>query len=154
MIIDPSRVITVKDKALVAAGARAAILKAGCADRILAVLNERTLLNIQGALLAGEFSEAETATFRAGRAWVADTQAACRNAVTTGANPVWPKVPDGLRHWRRRFDTQAVTRGCSRAVQQTMKPPFKKLAYCRFRCSRLPNLVSRFEIVMRHQVLQ
>lgn len=94
---------TAADKAADAAEARARAVKAECRTRILAVLDQYTVSNIQGAALAGELDAVEMETFRAGRAWVAAMLTACRAATGTGEDPVWPDVPAGVSALAARF---------------------------------------------------
>ncbi|MDT8280180.1 MAG: hypothetical protein RQ806_06510 [Erythrobacter sp.] len=103
MQIDFTQAITAKDKAARAAMDRAASLKRDCADRIIAVLDERTLLNIQGAAIAGKLEEAEMEVFRSGRQWVDDMLDACRAGIMAGKEPVWPAVPPGVVDLAARF---------------------------------------------------
>ncbi|NCO21879.1 MAG: hypothetical protein GW905_07735 [Rhodobacterales bacterium] len=99
--IDFMQLVTATEMAALAANARAAALKSVCAARILAVLDERTLLNVQGAVLAGELDPAEMDVFRAGRSWVTDMQDACRTA--TDNDPLWPDLPDSVAALAARF---------------------------------------------------
>jgi len=75
---------------------RSSALKDDCARRILEVLDIPTVSNIQGAFLTGELTLEEQMTFNAGRKWVAAMQEACRSAIASGTDPVWPEVPDGV----------------------------------------------------------
>ena len=103
MTIDFSQTITPEQKAAAVAAARAAALKTACANRIIAVLDERTLLNIQGAVLVGALNRVEMRVFCAGQGWVADMQAACRTAIARGNDPAWPCLPEGVAKLAARF---------------------------------------------------
>ncbi|UYV37190.1 hypothetical protein N4R57_19890 [Rhodobacteraceae bacterium D3-12] len=72
---------------------RAAQLKAECRKRILQVLGEHSLLNIQGAAIAGGLTADQLKSFQTARVWVAANQSACRVASVSGDAPDWPEVP-------------------------------------------------------------
>ncbi|SNT10886.1 hypothetical protein [Antarctobacter heliothermus] len=78
-------------------------LKAEARRRIAAVFDDRTQMNLVGAAIAGDLSRAEMAVFRASRLWNAETLAASRAAVSSGADPVWPDAPTGLAELVARF---------------------------------------------------
>ncbi len=94
--VDLSRLITAQDRATRNDTARAARIKAACAARITAVLDDRTLLNIQGAAILGTLKKPDMDVFRAGRGWIAAMQAECRRAIAAGDSPSWPEAPAGL----------------------------------------------------------
>lgn len=90
------------------AEARAPEIRAECTRRIQAVLSEPTQRNLTAyaadiGLGAPEVQPGDVATMRAARLWVSAMQAACRAAVASGAEPVWPNVPDGVVALAERF---------------------------------------------------
>lgn len=99
---------------------RAAQLKLACRDAILAVADETTQANITqaGVIFTAMMAQGEThaaAMAAAGfedddlthvtefRAWIAGMQTACRTAIDTGDDPVWPDVPTGVYELVARF---------------------------------------------------
>lgn len=118
--IDFSRVITAEDKAAEAAAARASRIKAECGRRIFAIADETTQANIvqagvvfsatllEGAtraeaLAAAGLREGDLTRAAEWRTWVAAMVDACRAAIDTGAEPVWPEVPPGAAELAARF---------------------------------------------------
>lgn len=101
MNIDFSQIITAADKAALSAAQRAETVKAECTRRIVAILDMPTTLNLQGAAIAGALSRAETATFKAARAWMREMQLTCRAMIADdSADPFadanWPALPEGV----------------------------------------------------------
>lgn len=111
---------TAEDLAAEAAAARSDAIKSECRAAILAVADETTQANIAqaGVIFTALLAEGETraealsaAGFEDGdltratefRAWVAAMQGACRTAIETGADPVWPDVPTGVSELAARF---------------------------------------------------
>lgn len=88
--------VTSEDKAATAVAAAISAIKADCGARIIAELDQNTLLNIQGAAISGELTADEMEVFKAGRTWVAAMQDASRAAIVGGVDPVWPELPDGV----------------------------------------------------------
>lgn len=89
---------------------RAARQQARCKALILAALSDATQKNLtayaadlalKSKLSADEKADVET--MRAARGWIMDMLAACRDAVTTGVDPVWPPVPAGVPELAARF---------------------------------------------------
>lgn len=95
--IDFQQVVTSEAKAADKAAARAQAIKSECAARITAIVNERALLNIQGAAIAGALTDKQVKAFEAARRWIAGMQAECRSAIAGGAAPDWPKPPASVR---------------------------------------------------------
>ncbi|PYG33131.1 hypothetical protein [Pelagimonas varians] len=94
--IDYSQIITGEAQSAADMVARAGAIKGKCRANILAVLDEYTLSNIQGAAIAGELDAGDMDIFRAGRAWVAAMLDECRAAISSGDDPAWPDLPAGV----------------------------------------------------------
>jgi len=92
---------------------RKALLKAECTKRILAVASHQAQANLTQAMVAytGEVTrgqdeaEAEAlsgltngdfASAKAAVAWRKEMVAACRDAILSGGDPVWPEAPEGV----------------------------------------------------------
>lgn len=120
MQIDFSQTITAEAKAVIAASARAADIKAECRARILAVGSETTQMNIaqagivftaavldgasrEVALRASGLREGDLGLARDWKAWVASMQVECRRSIESGDDAVWPKIPDGVVGLAARF---------------------------------------------------
>jgi len=92
-----------------ATSARIAAIKSECSRRILAVLDIHTTSNITGAVVAGELSAVQVATFQAGRAWVASMQATSRALILDPLLPdhtpdmAWPLLPAGVADLAAQF---------------------------------------------------
>ena len=94
--IDYSQLVTAEDKATSAQIAHVDQIKSECSQLIVEVLDVHTVANVQGAAIANELSVDQMAVFVAARTWVASMQAACRTAIETGSDPVWPELPEGV----------------------------------------------------------
>lgn len=120
MQIDFTQAITAEAKAQTAAKVRGAAIKAECRTRILAVGSETTQMNIAqagivftaamldgapraDALAASGLKEGDLELAQRWKAWVAAMQTECRDAILSGADPVWPVVPDGVIELAGRF---------------------------------------------------
>ena len=91
-----SMVVTASAQAARAMETRAQELKSECANLIVEVIDERTLLNMQGAMITGDLDGPRVEVFRLARAWIEDMQRACRTAIASGNAPNWPHVPSDV----------------------------------------------------------
>lgn len=91
-----SMVITASALEAQAVEARVQELKSECATLIVDVIDERTFLNLQGAMITGDLDDARIEVFKLARTWIEDMQRACRNAIASGNAPDWPRVPPGV----------------------------------------------------------
>ena len=120
MQIDFAQAVTAEAKAQAAAMARATVIKADCRARILAVGSETTQMNIAqagivfmaavldgapraDALTASGLRDGDLTLAQGWKAWVAAMQDACRDAILSGDDPVWPEVPEGVAELAGRF---------------------------------------------------
>ncbi|WP_415918886.1 hypothetical protein [Tateyamaria sp. SN6-1] len=94
--IDFDQVIIPAQKAVEAAAARSAAIKADCTFRIATCLDLHTVMNLHGAALAETLDADQRACFAAAQGWIQAMQTACRVAISNGADPVWPVLPDGV----------------------------------------------------------
>lgn len=81
---------------------------AECKRRILAVASTNAQLNMAAARADGDLSDADAATFRAGRRWIDAMRAACASVIAsedkTFADDVhWPELPPGVANLAARF---------------------------------------------------
>ena len=83
-------------------------VKAECGRRIYAVAGDNAQKNMLATIVSGAMSTADKATFASGVAWIAATQATCRDLIAV-ADPAfaddakWPVVPDGVAELAARF---------------------------------------------------
>lgn len=93
-LIDHSALITEDQRRAGALSDHAAEIKAECAQAITAVLDHRTMANLQGAVLLGSLTQAELRAFREGMNWIREMQMTCRAALETGFTPDWPPISE------------------------------------------------------------
>lgn len=111
---------TAEEVAAKAAAVRAQSLKADCRTRIISVASETAQANItragaRYAALRTDGSEQADAMDAVGfvegdmqriadlTGWISDMQAACRTAISTGDDPIWPDEPESAADFVARF---------------------------------------------------
>lgn len=94
--IDFGQLITPADRAAEAEAAHITAIKAECTARITVHLDVHTVANLQGAALVGALDPAQMSAFAEAQTWMRAMQTACRAAIATKAEPIWPDLPEGV----------------------------------------------------------
>jgi len=98
---------TAEDKAAEALAAAKTAAKQECGRRIVAVLSEAAQINLTAAAAAGQMSDADSATWRAGLDWIAQMRGTWQPLTEAGLDPSddsnWPPAPTGLAELISRF---------------------------------------------------
>ena len=92
---------TAEDKATEAQEALRQTARRECRRRILEVADETAQINLASAVAAGQLSDAELASYRAGLGWLTAMRGTWARLAAAGKDPAddgnWPEVPDGVK---------------------------------------------------------